>query len=86
MSTILSTETRDRIGRYLGGEDTLQQLRRWFRSSALTVVDESGDADDEQLIYAVELLLSELEHGDWAEDEARVKLEELIVTRTVKTV
>jgi len=82
MSTILSNETRDRIGRFLAGDDTLQQLRRWFRSSALTAVSDSGDADDEELVFAVELLLSELDHGDWTEDELRAKLKELIAEET----
>ncbi len=80
MSATLGDETHDRIAQYLACDATLQQLRHWLRSYALTAAAATSDADGERLVYAVELLISELEHGDWTEGELRAKLKALLAT------
>jgi len=86
MTTHLTNETRERVGRDLAGEDSLADLRSWIREHALTVVEDEGDTDDEQLIYGVELVLSEREHGDWTEDEVRCQLRDLLsASTTIRT-
>ena len=85
MGTILGDETRNRVARYLARDDTLQQLRHWLRSSALTAAAAMDDSNDERLVYAVELLIAELEHGDWTEDELRTMLKALTATQTAAT-
>ncbi|MHB8574984.1 MAG: hypothetical protein ACYDCQ_06580 [Dehalococcoidia bacterium] len=78
MSTSLKSETQARVGRYLTGLDPLAKLQTWIREHALTVVEDEGDLDDAHVVYGVELVLAEREHGDWDDDEVQARPRELL--------
>ena len=63
---------------YLAGDCTVGEFRAWFRVHALGwAVDEPGESALADLVYAVELSLSEFEDGVWTDRELVKELRQL---------
>lgn len=67
--TSLDFELRYWVARYLTGEVSLAEFRRWL----LPVAWRAGEpgAPDSQLVRVAELRLAEYMNGHWAEDDLR---------------
>lgn len=63
---------------YLAGDCTVGEFRTWFRVHALGwAVDEPGESALADLVYAIELSLSEFEDGVWTDRELATVLRRL---------
>lgn len=67
--TLLDFEVRTWIARYLSGEVSLAEFRRWL----LPVAWRAGEpgAPDSRLVRRTELRLAEFMNGHWSEDDLR---------------
>lgn len=78
----LDVEIRSRLGRYLRGEDTLDEFREWFIPATWDVHESSNNAA-ETLAYRVVHLIGEYSAGELSEARLRSRLKPLIETYVV---
>jgi hypothetical protein len=81
MSSPLSFEIRNKLYGYLAGDFPLSKFQDWF-IPATWDVERSGDPDAVELAHEINLLLAELSHGDWTEEELRDRLSHMTVHHT----
>jgi hypothetical protein len=75
--SVLELEISAQVARYLAGEATLAELRRWL----LPLVWELSESDGEQgsrLAYRIELRLAEYMNGHWTEEDLRTIFERTV--------
>ena len=74
----LRDEVGRRIAAFVTGQTSLNQLREWFEPLSWQLAEILGDADmpsaDQQLVFDVDLLLSEYTSGHRDEQEVRSAL------------
>jgi hypothetical protein len=83
MSTPLTDAIRERLGDYLAGQTTLDELEAWF-VPATWDVEQAGDPAAVSLTGKVLLVLAEFSHGDWTEEEVRDLLGEIADPSTMR--
>lgn len=71
-------EVRYEIARYLGGELSIADFRRWFLPVAWQVGE--PNAPESPVAKRVELRLAEYLNGHWSEDDLRAMFGQLIGT------
>jgi hypothetical protein len=75
--TDLDLEISYRVARYLTGDESLAEFRRWL----LPIVWELAEPDSDEvspLANRIELRLAEFVNGHWTEDDLRALLQHLI--------
>jgi hypothetical protein len=70
-------EIREQVARYLKGEIALQAFHDWFLPEAWNI-DKRAAAASAGLAHEIQLLLFEVEHGDWSEKELKQRLRSTI--------
>lgn len=78
MSAPCAVEIRRHLAAYLAGRCSLEAFEEWFVPHALSIAEESVDAEVQEMTYEIELRLAEFSNGDWAEDELRGMLRPLV--------
>jgi hypothetical protein len=77
MSSALYDEIGNHLGAYLAGRDSLELFRDWFVERTLNI-HKSDDEAAMDLAYAIDLRYAEYLNGDWAENELKVMLGQMI--------
>jgi hypothetical protein len=73
----LDLEISYRVARYLTGEESLAEFRRWLLPIVWNLA-EPGNDEVSQLASRIELRLAEFMNGHWTEDHLRVHFAALI--------
>ena len=82
MDQPLTLEIQNHLARYLSGEITLEDFRKWFDVATWDAFDAATTAA-QQLAGQIDLRLAEFSKGHWTESELREKLRPL--ARNVST-
>jgi len=77
MPSSLQLEIRTELAKYLASELTLRAFEDWFVPASWNV-HQTGNAGDADLVYTIELHLSEFSRGHWTENELRALLLPLV--------
>ena len=70
-------ETRDRLARYLAGDDSLDQFKDWLVGTLLEA-EQDGDTAAEDVIFDIMLPMAEESSGYITEDDLRRALRPLL--------
>ena len=76
MDQQLTLKIQNHLARYLSGEITLEDFRKWFDVATWDAVDTATTAA-QQLAGQIDLWLAEFSKGHWTESELREKLRPL---------
>src|ERR1700746_3354725 len=76
MEPSLRDEIKDRLSRYLAGQDELSAFHEWFIPATWDIDSQSEPV--KRVAHRLQLLLAEFSNGDWSEEELRTKFWELI--------
>jgi hypothetical protein len=77
MAGAIDLEIRGWLARYLNGDISLHDFEEWFVPLAWSI-EQTQNANANELAGEIELRLAEFSNGDWTEAELRTKLEPLV--------
>src|SRR5262245_56875528 len=82
MPPSLQLEIRTELAKYFASELRLRAFEDWFMPASWNV-HQTGDVGDADLVYTIELHLSEFSSGHWTENELRALLLPLVTDYSV---
>lgn len=75
----LNSEIREQLARYVRGDISLHEFRRWFVPQVWNI-HQRNDAALEDFVGEIDLRMAEYSNGDWSEEDLREILSSLLRT------
>ena len=85
MKNRLDIDIRDKLASYLVGEISLKDFEDWFVPVSWNIIH-SNNPDAINLVYEIELWLSEFSDGFWSEHELKQHLKPLVMNYIISNI